>query len=72
MISRKIYGFLHDFFANDKKALLVTGARQIGKTYSVRHVGNQDFKVFIENLKIRRKRKWLKIMKLKHKYHHLQ
>ena len=48
MISRKIYGFLHDFFANDKKALLVTGARQIGKTYSIKHVGNQDFEVFVE------------------------
>ena len=48
MISRKIYKFLHDFFTNDKKALLVTGARQIGKTYSIRHVGNQDFEVFVE------------------------
>ena len=48
MISRKIYRFLHDFFANDKKALLVTGARQIGKTYSIKHVGNQDFEVFVE------------------------
>ena len=50
MISRKIYKFLHDFFTNDKKALLVTGARQIGKTYSIRHVGNQDFEVFVDAL----------------------
>lgn len=48
MISRKIYRFLHDFFANEKKALLITGARQIGKTYSIRHIGKEDFDVFIE------------------------
>jgi len=48
MISRKIDGFLHDFFATDTKALLVTGARQVGKTFSIRHIGNQDFEFFVE------------------------
>lgn len=36
MINRKIYNYLHDFFINDKKALLLTGARQVGKTYTIR------------------------------------
>ena len=34
MIKRKIDNYLADFFATDKKALMLTGARQIGKTYS--------------------------------------
>ena len=33
MIKRKIDHFLDAFFRNTKKALLVTGARQIGKTF---------------------------------------
>ena len=36
MVKRKIDRYLEDFFLKDKKALLVTGARQIGKTYSQR------------------------------------
>ena len=31
MIKRKIDNYLADFFATDKKALMLTGARQIGK-----------------------------------------
>lgn len=47
MISRKIDKFLTDFYTNDKKALLVTGARQVGKTYSIRQFG-KSFRSFIE------------------------
>ncbi len=36
MIKRKIDRYLADFFEANKKALLLTGARQIGKTYSIR------------------------------------
>ena len=36
MIERKIDRYLADFFEANKKALLLTGARQIGKTYSIR------------------------------------
>ena len=36
MIKRKIGRYLADFFEANKKALLLTGARQIGKTYSIR------------------------------------
>ena len=36
MIKRKIGRYLADFFEANKKALLLTGAIQIGKTYSIR------------------------------------
>ena len=49
MITRKIESelqcFLHD---PKKKALLITGARQVGKTYSIREFGRQHFQSFIE------------------------
>jgi len=32
----------------DKKALLITGARQIGKTYIIREFGKQNYKNFVE------------------------
>lgn len=49
MIERKIETKLKAFFeANPQKALLVTGARQIGKTYSIRRVGKAMFQSFVE------------------------
>lgn len=48
MVNRKIYNYLKDFFLNDKKSLLVTGARQVGKTYAIRKVGEEMFKHFVE------------------------
>ena len=48
MIKRKIDRYLEDFFENDNKALLITGARQIGKTFSIRHFGKEHFESFIE------------------------
>lgn len=48
MIDRKIDAFLNDFFKNVKKALLVTGARQIGKTYSIREAAKRNFDYFVE------------------------
>ena len=38
MIKRKITNRLRDFYQNDKKALLLTGARQTGKSFSARHI----------------------------------
>ena len=32
MLNRKIYNYLRNFFETEKKALLVSGARQVGKT----------------------------------------
>ena len=48
MISRKIDAFLDTFFRSTKKALLVTGARQIGKTYSIREAAKRNFEHFVE------------------------
>ena len=48
MLKRKIDSYLCDVFLKDKKALLVTGARQTGKTFSIRHFGEANFAHFIE------------------------
>lgn len=44
-IERELELFLHD---EKKKALLITGARQVGKTYSIRDFGRNHFRSFIE------------------------
>lgn len=48
MLRRKINRFLSDFYNNHKKALLLTGARQTGKTYSIRQFAKQHFVHFVE------------------------
>ena len=49
MLKRKIDSVFEDFLSDSsKKALLVTGARQVGKTYSVRQFGNSHFDSFVE------------------------
>ena len=48
MINRKIAKRIRDFFQKDRKALLITGARQVGKTYIIREVGKAGFESFIE------------------------
>lgn len=49
MLKRKIDSVFKEFLEDtSKKALLVTGARQVGKTYSVRQFGNSHFDSFIE------------------------
>ena len=47
MLKRKIDSYIRSYYANSRRALLVTGARQTGKTYSIREFG-QTFKSFIE------------------------
>ncbi|MBM6881579.1 AAA family ATPase [Bacteroides caecigallinarum] len=47
MLKRKIDTYLTDYYATNCNALLITGARQIGKTYSIREFG-RTFKSFIE------------------------
>lgn len=47
MLYRKITQYIDDFYKTSKNALLLTGARQTGKTYSARMLGKQ-FKNFIE------------------------
>jgi len=48
MIKRKISPFVHDFITHDKRALLVTGARQVGKTFLIRQIGKECFEHVVE------------------------
>ena len=49
MLYRKIESAIEEHLKSDsKKILLVDGARQVGKTYIIRHVGNKLFENFIE------------------------
>ena len=47
MLQRQIESYLQAFFAKNKNALLITGARQVGKTYTIRQFG-KGFKSFVE------------------------
>jgi Predicted ATPase (AAA+ superfamily) len=47
MIKRKIDDYIRNYYETTRNALLITGARQIGKTYSIRQFG-KAFKSFIE------------------------
>lgn len=49
MIARKIEKELEHFYtSNDKKALLITGARQVGKTFIIRNFGKTHYENVIE------------------------
>lgn len=48
MINRKIYSYLEHFYKNSNKALLVTGVRQSGKSFSIRHFGTTHFENLVE------------------------
>lgn len=49
MIYRKIESELQRFYASaDKKSLLVTGARQVGKTYIIEETGRKAFHSFVK------------------------
>lgn len=47
ILNRNLTSFLTDFYANHKGALLLTGARQTGKTFAIRQYG-ESFRSFIE------------------------
>src|SRR5574344_78180 len=47
MLKRKIDAYIRNYYETNRNALLITGARQIGKTYSIREFG-KTFKSFIE------------------------
>ena len=47
MIKRQIENYISDFYKNTSKALLITGARQTGKTFSIREFGKQ-WECFLE------------------------
>lgn len=48
MLIRKIDSFLDNFYKSTNKSLLVTGARQTGKTFSIRQFGKRYFRRFVE------------------------
>ena len=49
MIIRKIDKELERFYSSEtNKALLITGARQVGKTYSIRTFGRSHYENFVE------------------------
>lgn len=48
MINRKIDSFIDNFYKETTKALLITGARQIGKTFSIRQAASRNFEYFVE------------------------
>ena len=49
MLERKIYKRISDFYINNKnKALLITGARQVGKSYIIEAFGKEHYKSFIK------------------------
>ncbi|MFI3176308.1 MAG: AAA family ATPase [Eubacteriales bacterium] len=49
MLYRKIEAIIESHFKSESnKILLIDGARQVGKTYIIRHVGKQLFENFIE------------------------
>lgn len=47
MLKRKIDSYIQSYYATTRNALLITGARQTGKTYSIRQFA-KSFKSFIE------------------------
>lgn len=47
MLKRKIDNYIDDYYKNNRNALLITGARQTGKTFSIREFGKK-FNSFIE------------------------
>ncbi len=48
MITRKADERIKKHLLNDRRALLVTGARQVGKTYSIRRMGKECFENVVE------------------------
>lgn len=49
MLYRKIQPYIENFLTTDSnKVLIIDGARQIGKTYIIRHIGKKLFKNYIE------------------------
>ena len=49
MLSRKVQKILQDYYQNgSNKVLVIDGARQIGKSYIIRHEGKKYFKNYIE------------------------
>lgn len=48
MLKRKMMQRLVDWKASSKKAMLITGARQIGKSYAIREFAKREYRSYIE------------------------
>jgi len=48
MISRTLDSFIENFYKTDKNALLLTGARQVGKSYALRKFATANFPIYLE------------------------
>ena len=49
MLNRKIEKNLKNFYENSpRKALLITGSRQVGKTFIIREFAKSHYKSFVE------------------------
>ena len=48
MVERKVDKQIRNFFLNDRRALLVTGARQVGKTFIISQIGKECFDNVVE------------------------
>lgn len=60
MLRRKMTRILEDWKRSSRKALMLTGARQVGKSYAVRDFGRSNYLVYVEiNLAIDREARTL-------------
>ena len=48
MLSRKLDDIIERFYATPGKALMLTGARQVGKTFAFRKFAEKKFKRYVE------------------------
>ena len=48
MLKRKITQQLINWKTSSEKAMLITGARQIGKSYAIREFAKQEYQTYVE------------------------
>ena len=48
MINRKLDVLIEEHYANTQNALLLSGARQVGKSYAIRKYGKANYSCFVE------------------------
>jgi len=48
MISRKLDSLIENHYKTDKKALFLTGARQVGKSFAIRKFATASFPTYLE------------------------
>ncbi|HQC67622.1 MAG TPA: AAA family ATPase, partial [Clostridia bacterium] len=48
MLKRKATNFLNNWKSGKRKSLIITGARQVGKTFTVRMFAKEKYETFYE------------------------